>query len=50
VSELNDRRNNVCLPLLDYRRSYLRLRNYAATTRRGYLADQLLFLRFLTTE
>jgi integrase/recombinase XerC len=36
--------------LLDYQRSYVRLRNYAATTRRGYLTDQLLFLRFLKTE
>ena len=36
--------------LLDYQRSYFRLRNYADTTRRGYLSDQLLFVRFLKTE
>ena len=36
--------------LLDYQRSYFRLRNYAETTRRGYLTDQLLFVRFLKAE
>ena len=36
--------------LLDYQGSYFRLRNYAETTRRGYLSDQLLFVRFLKTE
>jgi site-specific recombinase XerC len=36
--------------LLDYQRSYVRLRNYAATTRRGYVTDQVLFLRFLKAE
>jgi len=33
--------------LIDYQNNHLRLRNYAAATRRGYLADQLLFVRFL---
>ncbi len=33
--------------LLDYQRSYFRLRNYAATTHRSYLTDQLLVVFFL---
>ncbi|MDE3076335.1 MAG: tyrosine-type recombinase/integrase [Chloroflexota bacterium] len=36
--------------LLEYGCSYFRLRNYAETTRRGYLGDQLLFVRFLKSE
>jgi len=36
--------------LLDYTGSYVRLRHYAAATRRGYLTDQLLFVRFLKAQ
>jgi integrase/recombinase XerC len=36
--------------LLEYAGSYFRLRNYAEATRRGYLADQLVFLRFLKAQ
>jgi integrase/recombinase XerC len=36
--------------LLEYAGSYFRLRNYAEATRGGYLADQLVFLRFLKAE
>lgn len=33
--------------LFDYAGSYFRLRNFSAATRRGYLSDQLLFVRYL---
>src|SRR3972149_9736182 len=33
--------------LFDYAGSYFRLRNFAEATRRGYLSDQLLFVRYL---
>lgn len=36
--------------LLEYAGSHFRLRNYAEATRRGYLADQLVFLRFLKAQ
>lgn len=36
--------------LLEYAGSYFRLRNFAEATRRGYLSDQFLFVRFLKAE
>src|SRR3990170_7744673 len=36
--------------LFDYSGSYFRLRNFAEATRRGYLSDQLLFVRYLKAE
>jgi site-specific recombinase XerD len=33
--------------LFDYAGAYFRLRNFAQATRRGYLSDQLLFVRYL---
>jgi integrase/recombinase XerC len=33
--------------LVEYASSYFRLRNFAQATRRGYLSDQLLFVRYL---
>jgi site-specific recombinase XerD len=33
--------------LFDYAGSYFRLRNFAQATRRGYLSDQMLFVRYL---
>jgi integrase/recombinase XerC len=33
--------------LLEYSASYFRLRNFSPATRRGYLSDQLLFIRYL---
>ena len=33
--------------LFDYTASYFRLRNFSEATRRGYLSDQLLFVRYL---
>lgn len=32
------------------RRSYFRLRNFSEATRRGYISDQLLFVRYLKAE
>ena len=36
--------------LFEYAGSYFRLRNFAEATRRGYLSDQLLFVRYLKAE
>src|ERR1700694_5983559 len=36
--------------LFEYAGSYFRVRNFAEATRRGYLSDQLLFVRFLKAE
>ena len=36
--------------LFDYAGSYFRLRNFSEATRRGYLSDQLLFVRYLKAE
>jgi site-specific recombinase XerD len=36
--------------LFEYGGSYFRLRNFAQATRRGYLSDQLLFIRFLKAK
>ena len=36
--------------LLEYAGSYFRLRNFAEATRRGYLSDQLLFVRYLKAK
>src|ERR1700675_719704 len=36
--------------LLEYSASYFRLRNFSEATRRGYLSDQLLFVRYLKAE
>ncbi len=33
--------------LIDHAGSYFRLRNFAHATRRGYLSDQLIFVRYL---
>jgi len=33
--------------LFEYAGGYFRLRNFAQATRRGYLSDQLLFVRYL---
>src|SRR3990170_9161804 len=36
--------------LFDYAGSYFRLRNFSEATRRGYLSDQLLFVRYLKAD
>ncbi len=36
--------------LFEYTASYFRLRNFSAATRRGYLSDQLLFIRYLKAK
>ncbi len=35
---------------LDYKRTYMALRNFAPATRRGYVSDLRLFIRYLTEE